>query len=146
MDTPAGKVIAVHRHGRDTRVTVDIDAAALCARCAAGKGCGAGLFGGTRRARRIEALLEPGDDVVNGDIVNLTLAPKSLLQASVVVYGWPLTGALGGALLALGAQLGDAAAAALALLGLGTGAVFVQRRLARPDCLQHYTPTASRST
>ena len=142
MESPAGMVIAVRRSASGTRVTVDVDAAAACPRCAAGKGCGAGLFGGRRPGRRIEADLVPGTEVAKGDVVRLRLAPRSLLQASLIVYGWPLAGALTGASLAYATRFGDAGAAVLALLGMAAGAFLVRRRLARQDCLRNFTPTA----
>ena len=142
MDTPAGKVIAVRRSATGTHVTVDVDASAVCPRCAEGKGCGAGLFGGRRQGRRIEAEFASDSAVSSGDVVRLHLAPRSVLRASLIVYGWPLAGALAGAAAAYAAGFGDAAAALLALLGMAAGAFLVRRRLARGDCLRDFTPTA----
>lgn len=142
MDSPAGKVIAVRRSASGTRVTVDVDASAVCPRCAEGKGCGAGLFGMRRQGRRIEAEFASDAVVVSGDVVRLQLAPRSLLRASVIVYGWPLAGALAGAVAGYASGSGDTAAALLALLGLAAGAVLARRRLARRDCLRDLVPTA----
>lgn len=142
MDTPAGKVVAVRRGASGTRVTVDVDTTAVCPRCAEGKGCGAGLFGGRRQRRRIEAAFAADTAVASGDLVRLHLEPRSLLRASLIVYGWPLAGALSGAVAGYASAAGDTAAALLALLGLAAGAVLAQRRLARRDCLRDFVPTA----
>lgn len=142
MDTPAGKVIAVRRNASGTHVMVEVDASAACPRCVEGKGCGAGLFGGRRTGRHIEAEFASDAAVSSGDLVRLHLAPRSLLQASLIVYGWPLLGALAGASVAYTSSFGDAAAALLALVGMAAGAFLVRRRLRRRDCLRNFTPTA----
>lgn len=140
MDNPQGKVVAV-RHGDDgTRVSIDVDVSAACPRCAEGKGCGAGIFGGRRAARRFELPLPPGRDIEVGATVTLDLHPRELLQAAVTAYGLPLAGAAVGAALAYALSLGDAAAAAAALAGVGFGIIAARQRLQRNECLARFEP------
>ena len=44
MDTPKGTVVSVMTRGDRFVATVNVDVSAVCARCAAGRGCGAGLL------------------------------------------------------------------------------------------------------
>ncbi|MFQ5609204.1 MAG: SoxR reducing system RseC family protein [Woeseiaceae bacterium] len=143
MDNPAGKVTAVRNGASGTHVLVEVDARAVCPRCAQGKGCGAGLFGSRSTARSLEARMMRGQSVAEGDTVSLHLEPRALLQASLIVYGWPLAGAATGALAAYLSSMGDPAAAILALAGLVAGALAVRLRLGGKDCLARYTPVAT---
>ncbi len=140
--SPQGKVVSIVRDGTRARAVVTVDAAAICPRCAAGKGCGAGIFGASQSTRRIEVSLAPGCDVSEGDTVRLSLASRNLLQAAIIVYGWPLLGAIAGALLAFLGALDDKAAAASVLAGLAVGVALARLRLSRKDCLSRYSPTA----
>lgn len=121
------------------RATVSV-AAAICPRCAAGKGCGAGLLAASGAERRIEALVRDGLEVEVGDVVKIALAPANVLRAALVVYGLPLAGAIGGASFAWGLGLDDAAAALLALFGLAAGVVVGRRRVAGERCMQEFRP------
>ena len=123
------------------RAIVDVDAVAICPRCAEGKGCGAGIFGSSASERRVEALLSPGSTISIGDTVSLSLGSRNLLQAATIVYGWPLLGAAGGALLAQLGHFGDGGSAVAALAGLAAGAVLVRLRLGHRDCLTRFVPT-----
>ncbi len=71
-----GKVIAVVRDRDGARATVSVDAAAICPRCAAGKGCGAGIFGASKSVRRIEVSLAPGLEVSEGQVSNVVALGK----------------------------------------------------------------------
>lgn len=143
MDDPKGRVIAVVRDAEGVRAVVDVDAREVCPRCAAGRGCGAGIFAGQQKTRRVEALIAPGLDLEEGDTVRIELAPRNVLRAAAIVYGLPLTGAAIGATLAYLAGFGDAGAAALAIGGLFAGLVASRRRLDRETCLAQFTPTVA---
>jgi len=126
------------------RAVVIVDVAAACPRCAAGKGCGAGLFASGGSNRQIEATIRPGLDIAEEDIVEIVLAPDNLLQAAIIVYGLPMLGAVGAAAIAYALSLGDAAAAVAALLGLGSGLAISRWRLRQTDCLQRFVPIIER--
>lgn len=137
MENPRGRVLTVDK---DTpSAVVEVAAAFNCARCAAGKGCGAGLFGGGRQRRHIEAYITAGIDVCEGDEVSIELAPRHLLNAALIVYGIPLGGALFGAVIAYSLGLGDLYAAIAGLAGIGAGIAIAHRRAARDQC--QFTPT-----
>ena len=143
MDNPTGRVVSLVDSRNGARAVVEIDAAAACPRCAAGKGCGAGLLqaGGPRQIEvEIPAGIAPRVD----DRVEVSLAPSNLLQAAVTVYGFPLTGALAGAAFAYALALGDTAAALAALAGLGVGLAASRWRLQQGPCLRSFTPTIER--
>ena len=123
---------------------VRVAAAAVCPRCAQGKGCGAGVFGATNGDRDLEVRVPAGLDVAVNDFVEITLAPDNLLRAALLVYGLPLVGACIAAATAYAASLGDAAAAMAALLGLSGGLAIGHWRLRQADCLQRFVPSVRR--
>lgn len=141
MESPVGRIVSIS----DGRAIVSVDAAAVCARCAAGKGCGAGLLTGSNRTRLIEVNLSPGLEVDTGDEVVLSLAPSHLLRAAVFAYGLPL----GGIVIALGTAwilnqtLDDHAAIVLATGGLIMGASLGRHWLKKDACLRNLVPTIS---
>ena len=143
MDDPKGRIVALVRDDGGMRAVVEVDAQEACPRCAAGRGCGAGIFTGHQKTRRVEARIAAGLDVNEGDIVRIELAPSNVLRAAAIVYGLPLTGAAVAAAIAYLARLGDAGAAALAILGLFVGLYAGRRRLDRQACLAQFTPTVS---
>ncbi|MGB5576097.1 MAG: SoxR reducing system RseC family protein [Woeseiaceae bacterium] len=120
---------------------VEVDASVSCARCAEGKGCGAGLLGRTSGSRRIDALIAGGLTVGEGDDVRIELAPSNLLRASMIVYGLPLSGALLGAALAYFVGLGELYAATASIGGILAGLVLARLRLRKTSCLRQFTPT-----
>ncbi len=126
------------------RAVVIVDVASACPRCAAGKGCGAGLFASSGSNRQIEATIRPGLDIAEEDIVEIGLAPDNLLQAAIIVYGLPMLGAVVAAAIAYTLALGDAAAAVAALLGLASGLAIGRWRLRQTACLQRFVPTVER--
>ena len=131
-------------HGDGKRAVVAVEVAAACPRCAAGKGCGAGLLTGTSGVRQVEASIGSGLNLTEGDNVEISLAPDNLLRAAIMVYGIPMLGAGIGAIVAFGLSLGDAAAAGAALLGLGLGLVVSRGRLRQESCLSRFVPTVER--
>jgi sigma-E factor negative regulatory protein RseC len=122
--------------------TVAVRRSDVCARCALGKGCGAGL-------------LYTGDGIVEmtlpqpatgtlavGDEVQIGLEPVNLLRAALLAYGLPMAGTVLALLLAAlwPGTLNDAEAVVVALLGLGAGLVEGRRRLRRARCLEQFVP------
>lgn len=144
MTHPQGTIIEIIRDSRGARAIVDVQAGAVCARCAAGRGCGAGILGAGRGKRRLNVTVNEAHDVAIGDTVSIELAPGNVLVAALVVYGLPLAGAAAAAALAYGLGLGDAGAALVALGGLFAGALAGRRRLQRTGCLARFTPTLTR--
>ena len=142
MDSPRGRILELLNDGASPRAVVLIDAAAECPRCAAGKGCGAGIFGGGD-ARRVEALVADGLRVRAGDAVRIDLAPRNLLRAAGEVYGAPLVCGVGAAGLAYLLGAGDGPGAVAALVGLAVGLALGRWRLRRAQCLQRFTPVVT---
>ena len=140
MDNPVGTIQTIDNGQDEHRLTVAVDVSIACPRCAAGKGCGAGIFNGRERNRTVDAVADQSLALEVGDTVQLRLTETSLFSAASIVYGIPLTGALGAAALAYGLRLGDAAAAVAALVGLGLGVLIGRWRLARPNCLNRFVP------
>jgi len=140
MENPRGRVIAVNSNAASPHALVEVDAVVECARCAEGKGCGAGLLGASTGSRRVDALIRAGLSVSEGDEVCIELAPKNVLHASLIVYGWPLGGAVIAAFIAYSAGLGDAYAALAAIAGLSTGLLLARRQLRSSRCLRRFTP------
>ena len=92
MTHPQGTIVEITRDGRGARAIVDVQAGAVCARCAAGRGCGAGVFGSRRGARRLDVAIDDRLELAVGDTVGVELAPGNVLVAALVVYGLPLAG------------------------------------------------------
>jgi len=141
MESPVGRIVSI----ADGQATVSVDTAEVCARCAAGKGCGAGLLTGSNRTRIIEVQLSPGMEIEPGDEVKLSLAPSHLLRAAVFAYGLPLIGivvALGVASI-LNQGLDDHFAIALAISGLVMGGLLGRHFLNKESCLKNLVPTIS---
>ena len=144
MKDPRGTIVDIVRDSRGVTAVVDVDAETVCARCASGRGCGAGIFAAREGRRRLDIAIGEGLDLGKGDVVDVRLAPQNVLGAALLVYGLPLTGA---ALAAAGAfvfGLGDAAAAVAALGGLAAGILVGRWRLRDDACLSRFTPTISR--
>ncbi len=139
MDHPGGRIIRIEALGSSRHADVEVREPVACPRCAAGKGCGAGLWA-DGRGRLLRASIGPGVEVEVGDCVRIELAPRDLLVAAWFVYGLPLAAAVAGAALAHFAGLGDAAAALAAFLGLVAGALHARRRLGAAGCLRRFTP------
>lgn len=138
MQNPNGKIVALSAD--NSIATVVVAAQSVCARCAEGRGCGAGLLGAQGRESRIQASVGPHVDVRNGDRVSIALQPRNVLRASFVVYGYPMLGAVAGAAIAWQSDLGDLAAALAALAGIAAGLVLARIRLAATTCLRDFTP------
>jgi sigma-E factor negative regulatory protein RseC len=141
MQNLEGHVVSVRIDGSVLRAIIEVDSVVVCARCESGKGCGAGLLGRQSKDRRVEAIVMENLQVKNGDLVSLVLAPRNILHAAVIVYGYPLAGAVSAATIALGMGLDDGYGAIAALTGLGTGIAVAKLRLSKVQCLRDFTPT-----
>jgi sigma-E factor negative regulatory protein RseC len=140
MDNPTGKIQSLIATDGDVRAVVEVDVSKACPRCAAGKGCGAGLFTGSNRKRRVEAIVGEHISIAEGDSVEISLASENLLNAALIVYGIPLLGAVTAAGLAYLVQLGDSVAALAALTGLLIGLLLGRWRLSRSECIENFVP------
>jgi len=140
MDNPTGTIHSLVTDSRGRRAIVDVDVASACPRCAAGKGCGAGLLTGSNSVRRVEATVSNDIALAAGDSVEIALASANLLQAAVIVYGLPLAGGIGFAGLAYLFALGDAAAALAAVAGLALGLLLSRWYLRKGACIDDLVP------
>jgi sigma-E factor negative regulatory protein RseC len=138
MESPVGKIVSI---GQGT-ATVAVERTAACPRCAAGKGCGAGLLSGSRGPALLQVSLSPQWNVGAGDEVRLTLEPAHLLRASLLVYGLPLAGMVLTLAVAwlLARPLSDPQAIAYAAVGLVAGFIASRWQLNRRNCLKQFVP------
>lgn len=97
-------------------------------------------MGAGRGPKRVNAILSPNLEIRNGDRVSIVLEPRNLLRASVIVYGYPLLGAVLAAIMAMKLEIGDAAGALAALAGLIAGMLIAKTRLRKTRCLRDFTP------
>lgn len=135
-----GQIVSTHTDDSGTRAVVEVESVAVCERCESGRGCGAGLIGRESRDRRIEAIVVENLEVAEGDRVNVVLEPRHILRASIIVYGYPLGGAVFAAMLAFGVGLSDIAGAIAALVGIASGVCIARYRLRSKHCLREFTP------
>ena len=141
MQNPQGHVVSVHSDDSGIRAIVEVDSVVVCERCESGKGCGAGLLGRESGDKRVEAVVADNISVESGDLVSVVLAPRNILRAAMIVYGYPLFGAVSAAAIVFGAGLGDAYGAIAALVGLVSGILLARLRLGNTRCLRDFTPT-----
>ncbi|MFQ6004626.1 MAG: SoxR reducing system RseC family protein [Woeseia sp.] len=141
MESAHGTIVSVAQG----HATVSVDAPQACARCAAGKGCGAGLLTGSNRLRLIDVEVAPGLELHPGDKVRLTLAPAQLLRAAVFAYGLPLVGVIAALAVAwvINGAIDDGSAVVLAIAGLLAGALSGRYFLNQDRCLKNLVPTVS---
>ena len=144
MNHPTGTIHSFIADQQGRRAVIDVDNSAVCPRCAAGKGCGAGLLAGTPKSRRVEVAVRPDLSLVKGDRVELVLATDRLLRATLISYGLPLLGALLLAAIAGLLELSDAAAAVATVAGIGAGWIAGRRLLERGSCLRQFVPIVGR--
>ena len=141
MEITRGRVIDVDLARSVPRARVEVTAVPPCARCAAGKGCGAGLLGQSEATRCVDAFIGVGIRIDEGDDVRIALAPENLLRASWLVYGLPLCAGVVAAGLVYLAGLGDLAALLALFAGMTVGIAAARRRLRSAACLRQFTPT-----
>lgn len=138
METTSGTVNDV----RDGIATVHVRTAIGCPRCAAGKGCGAGLLMQDERDTELLVTVPEGVTLQRGDTVTLSIAPKYLLRAAFFGYGLPLLGlvlAVGTGWLT-GLAESDVAAATWGLAGLAAGMLGGRRVAASSGACEQFTP------
>lgn len=140
METVVGTICALNPE----YATVCVDAPVACQRCAAGKGCGAGLFQSSGQRREIQVVVPAHMTLQNGDTITLRIDSKFLLRAALLAYGLPLAGlVLFPALAWLAAGRPDDLAAVLyAVLGLGTGFALGRRIMANGSICRQFVPEA----
>lgn len=138
MEAPAvtGRVAALVEDAGTLEADIAVATKLACARCRAGRGCGAGLPGVGGGERVLRVAVPRGVELTAGDPVTLRISGPALLAAAAIAYGLPLAGLLLGALLGHLLVPGDAGAVLAALAGLLAGAGFARRRAAR-FCWQH---------
>lgn len=138
MDRASGKIISVCA----VSATVSV-ADTGCPRCAAGKGCGAGLLTGRSGSSEVELQLPAGHQYHVGDEVTLSIASSSLLRAALLAYGLPLAGTV--LALTVGwlvmAPLSDLAGALIALAGLLAGFIAGRSQLRKDDWCKQFVPS-----
>ncbi len=141
METVSGKICAID----ERRITVEVRSAISCKRCAAGNGCGAGIFQSNIDQREIRLRKPDGLSAGVGDHIELSIQSRSILRAAVLAYGLPLISMLSTLAIvqALPVKIGEPLAVLMAILGLTLG-VFVGRRFLRSDsvCTQ-FLPVVS---
>ena len=115
----------------------------VCARCAAGKGCGAGVFGAGGKAREMTVTVADGLRVAPGDPVILSLRDSSLTRAAWYAYGLPLAGLLSASALAALLGADDAAALLSGAAGLAGGLIAGRWLGRRQDCVSRMRPVIS---
>lgn len=141
MDRACGKIVSVS----EATATVSV-AATGCPRCAAGKGCGAGLLTGPSESTEIEIQLRPGHHYRVGEDVTLSIASSSLLRAALLAYGLPLAGTV--LALTIGwfvmAPLSDLAGGLIALAGLLAGFAAGRSQLRKDAWCKQFVPSIDR--
>jgi len=144
MENPNGRVRSLISESDGDRAIVEVDVTVACPRCAAGKGCGAGILGGSGRIRQIEVTVRPELGLCEGDQVEIALPSRDLLHAAAIVYGLPMLGAMFAAGLAFAMSLGDSAAAFWALGGLAVGLLAARWRLRQAACIGRFAPSVEK--
>jgi sigma-E factor negative regulatory protein RseC len=100
-----------------------------CARCAAGQGCGGGVFARLLGDRLQRVTVADQPDIPIGAAVLVGLDGRSLARAVLHAFGWPLAGLFLGAGLAGGAAEWQVALGAA--LGLASGWLVARWRVGR---------------
>ena len=132
-DAVTGRVLTLIDGDDGLRADVVLDSLPACARCRAGKGCGAGVFTPEAAERRVRVGIPTGSTVAMGDTVCLAVTGTSLSAAAFTAYGLPLGGALAGGVMGLLLSTGDAVAAVIAVAGLLAGAWLARREARRQN-------------
>lgn len=137
METVRGLVNSV----ADGRVNILVAEPIRCARCAAGKGCGAGLRLAGNQPVEIDIDLPGGVVLRAGDAVELRIDSRYLLKAALLAYGLPLLSLLvfvGGA--SLGGVESDAVVVACGVAGLVSGLALGRRFLSASYPCREFVP------
>jgi len=139
MESAIGRISALN----EQIATVEVESPVACKRCAAGKGCGAGIFQDADRPRQIQVEVPAGMTVRQGDTIELTIGHKFLLRAAMLAYGLPLITMI--TLLALAWLLsgnpGDGAGIVLAIIGLVIGLFIGRQILSSESICEQFVPS-----
>ena len=139
MESAIGRISTL----RDRIATVVVESPVACKRCAAGKGCGAGIFQDTGKPHEIKIEIPAGMCVSDGDTIELTIGRKFLLRAAMLAYGLPLlamVGFLGLAWMVAG-NPGDGAGIVIAVSGLLVGLLIGRQILDRESICEQFVPS-----
>ena len=138
MESPVATVVAVEQGSALLRVERNV----ACARCASGKGCGAGFLADSAASVELRLQVPEGITLRPGDTVNLTMEPANIFSAAVYVYGLPLLGVVGALIIGriLLGPMSDGVAVATALFGLLAGFTSGRHILRRQRCIEQFTP------
>lgn len=144
MIEEAGQVVTV---GVD-HLWVETIQASTCASCVAETGCGQRLLSKlTGKSLGIRVLLNADDKMLYraGDVVHIGIPEDVVVKGSLLAYGAPLLGLLGGAwfgqMLFSADGSGDGWVALMAALGLGVAGTFVRVISWRVQDRRHLQPT-----
>ncbi len=140
MQIPHGQIVSMGENRSERQVVVEVKSSITCERCESGKGCGAGLLGKQGGNKYVEATLAADLVVSDGDHVSLMLEPQNILRAAIIVYGYPLGGAISAAIVAFAIGLSDIAGALAALAGIVVGILVARIRLKNTRCLRDFMP------
>jgi sigma-E factor negative regulatory protein RseC len=131
--TVAGRVRRVRSTAAGRVADVSVDLAVACPRCAAGRGCGAGVFGSRRSARPLTVCVAAHAEFDADTPVEIAIDGYDLLGATARLYGLPL----GGLVAAVGAAglagAGDGLAVIAGVAGLAGGMAAARWRLRRVE-------------
>ena len=124
---------AIVRRATDTQAELELRRDSSCGGCEVRDGCGIGALGRLLGRRRKSLVIDTDRRLRPGDRVVLALPERALVRLSLLVYGLPLAGLLGGALLpaALWPDASDAVAVIGGAAGFCIGAKLAARRSAR---------------
>lgn len=139
METVTGKISALH----GKTATVVVKSTAVCHRCAAGKGCGAGIFQSAEKPRHMQIEIPDGMSVRQGDSIDLQIGAGYLLRAALLAYGLPLITTLVTLLLLQTSGFGtrDAIGIVAALAGLSGGLAIGRVFLRRGSICDQFVPS-----
>jgi sigma-E factor negative regulatory protein RseC len=114
--------VVTRREGR--QVELRLERGSVCAGCELNQGCGTGALGRLLGHRSKPIVIETDHDLNPGDSLRLGVPESALVKASLMVYGFPLTGMIIGGLLAVLLNLPEFIVGLSALAGFATGYKF----------------------
>jgi sigma-E factor negative regulatory protein RseC len=138
MESANGRISALC----GTSATVVVSSPLACRRCAAGKGCGAGIFQDAAQSRQICVEIPPDMVVQVGDNIEIAIASRHLLRAAMLAYALPLMTMLIslGALWALSDTPGDGQGIVIAVSGLAAGFAVSRWLLKQESVCEQFVP------
>lgn len=138
MESVAAKIREIN--GRVA--TVVVTAAPMCPRCAAGRGCGAGIFHSGTNYPSMRIALPPSLRVEVDDEIRLAIDPRKLLLGAGLAYGIPLVAMVVALFVAqwVFGGMGDMGGIVVASGGLLTGMAVSRIYLARKPACKELIP------